>query len=106
MLDSNTDVQILAYFFADLALPADAIDCGPWGWHGVDDWRRGFLTWERDVAAISVTVAGEQNHHGEVTRWLHVSGDGECTARERQQLIATLATAGELFDSLMAPKRR
>jgi hypothetical protein len=74
MRDSNTDEQqALAYRFADVALPAEATDCYPWGCYGEDDWRRGFLVREWDVAAIWVSVAGEQDHHGTVSRWLHAT---------------------------------
>jgi hypothetical protein len=29
-------------------------------------------------------VAGEQGHHGKVTRWVHVGGDDQCTRSGRQ----------------------
>jgi hypothetical protein len=102
MFYSNSAEQGLAYRFAALALPDDATDCYPWQWHREDDWRRGFLVREWDVGAIWVSVAGEQDHRGYVSRWLHVSGDDECTPPERRQLMAALSAAGELLDSLAA----
>ena len=103
MRDSNTDEQhALAHRFADVALPADATDSCPWGWHGADDWRRGFLVKEWEVGKIWVSVAGEQDHHGKVTPWLQVNGGDECTPFERRRLIAVLMSAGRLFDSLAA----
>ena len=85
MLDSNSDEQALAYYFADVVCPGEAIECGAWGLRGERDWRRGFLIKEWDVAGIWVSVAGEQDHHGKVTRWVHVGGEDRCTGSDRRR---------------------
>ena len=100
MIDGNTDEQTLAFHFAHVALPNDAIDCGPWHWHGGGDWRRHFLSREWNVAGLWVSVAGEQDHQGKVTRWMHVGGEDHCTSSDRRELIAALNDAGQLLDSL------
>jgi hypothetical protein len=100
MLNPNTDEQSLAYRFASLALPDDATDCGAWQWHGGDDWRRPFTVREWEVVGVWVSVAGEQNHHGSVTRWVHVSGEDQCNPTDRSRLISALIDAGSLLDSL------
>lgn len=94
--------QQLAYRFAHLPLPEDAVKCDPWFWQGQDDYRRYFLTREWDVEGIWIEVAGEQNHLGEVTRWLHIGGEDQCGTSDRMRLIAVLVEAGELYDSLTA----
>jgi hypothetical protein len=96
----SDEEQTLAYRFAHVALPEDAIGCDPWEWHGGQDWRRYFLTREWDVNGIWVSVAGEQNHHGDVKRWMHVGGEDQCTTSDRQRLIAVLIEAGRLLDAL------
>jgi hypothetical protein len=45
-------------------------------------------------------VAGEQGHHGKVTRWVHVGGDDQCTGSDRRDLIIDPTSAGRLLDSL------
>lgn len=100
--DCQTEEQMLAYRFAHVALPDDATDCGPWQWHGGNDWRRYFLTREWNVAGIWVSVAGEQRHHGDVERWMHVGGEDQCTGSDRRRLIEALRDAGRLLDSLVA----
>ena len=92
--------QTLAYRFAELALPIDATECDPWEWHGAQDWRRYFLTRDWDVGGIFVTVGGEQNHHGDVVRWLHVGGSDQCEGSDRRALIDALVNAGDLLDRL------
>lgn len=94
--------QQLAYRFAHLLLPEDAVRCDPWFWHGDDDYRRYFLTRDWDVEGIWIEVAGEQNHRGEVTRWMHIGGEDQCDTSDRMRLIAVLVEAGELYDSLTA----
>lgn len=96
------DEQQAAYRYAHLELPVDAIDCDPWYWHGGDDWRRYFVTREWDVSGLWVSVAGEQDHDGKITRWLHVGGDDQCSTSDRGELIAALVDAGRLLDSLNA----
>ena len=96
----SDDERALAYRFAHVPLPADAVDCSPWHWHGGDDWRRHLIIREWAVGGIWVCVAGEQTHRGEVWRWLHVGGEDQCTAVHRKQLIAALAEAGDLLESL------
>jgi hypothetical protein len=99
MRDLSYDEQALAFRFSHLPLPADAIDCEPW--HFQDgDWRRQFLVREWEIAGLWVSVAGEQDRHGQVKRWLHVGGEDHCTAPNRQLLIAALVEAGHLLDSL------
>ncbi len=102
MNDQNTDEQTLAFRFAHVALPDDATDCGPWQWHGGDDWRRHFLTREWNVEGIWVSVAGEQRHTGDFNRWLHVGGEDQCTGSDRRHLISALTDAGQLLDSLLS----
>jgi hypothetical protein len=97
--DSSYGEQALAYRFAHLPLPVDAIDCEPWQWHG-DEWRRHFLSREWNIAGVWISVAGEQNHRGRVSRWLHVGGEDRCTSSDRQRLIAALVDAGQLLDAL------
>jgi hypothetical protein len=94
--------QALAYRFAHVPLPMDAICCDPWTWHGPHDWRRFFLTREWEVNGIWVSVAGEQNHRGGITRWMHVGGDDQCSTSDRTDLIVALVEAGRLFDDLTA----
>ena len=101
MCDLSDHEQVLANRFAHLPLPDDATDCEPWCWHG-EDWRRHFLTREWEVAGLWVSVAGEQNHHGDVRRWMHVGGEDHCTTSDREQLIAALVQAGQLFDAVTA----
>ena len=96
----SADEQMLAYRFAHLALPLDAVSCDPWQWHGDQDWRRYFLTREWDIDGIWVSVAGEQNHRGGITRWMHVGGEDQCDTSDRTQLIVALCEAGRLFDAL------
>ena len=96
----SEDEQALAYRFAHVALPEDATACDPWEWHGGEDWRRYFLTRDWDVNGIWVSVAGEQDHLGTVTRWMHVGGEDQCTASDRKHLIAVLLEAGQLLDRL------
>ncbi|TPG35847.1 hypothetical protein [Mycolicibacterium hodleri] len=96
----TADEQQLAYRFAHLPLPNDAVSCDPWSSHGEGDWRRYFLTRVWDIAGIWVEVAGEQNHHGEITRWLHIGGEGQCDTSDRERLIAAITEAGELYDQL------
>lgn len=100
MRDLTDDERRLAFRFAEVALPPDAIACDPWDWHGGDSYRRYFLTREWNVAGIWVSVAGEQDHEGEITRWMHVGGEDQCSTSDRRQLIVALQEAGELFDSL------
>lgn len=102
MFDRKADEQALALRFAHVALPADAISCTPWTWHGGDDWRRRFLTREWDVSGMWMRVAGEQYHHGEVNRWLRVGGVDHCTAADRRNFAAALVDAGELLHMLNA----
>jgi hypothetical protein len=97
----DIDEQALALCFAHLPLPEDAIDCEPWHWHR-DDWRRLFLTQEWYVAGLWISVAGEQNRYGDITRWMHVGGEDQCTTSDRKRLIAALQQAGQVLDSLMA----
>jgi hypothetical protein len=99
------DEQDLAYRFAHVALPEDAVACDPWASHGEQDWRRYFLTREWDVNGIWVSVAGEQNQDGEITRWMHVGGEDQCDTSERAELIAALIEAGQIFDALTNPTR-
>jgi hypothetical protein len=96
----SSDEQTLAYRFAHVALPDDAVQCGPWQWHGGDDWRRYFLTREWNVAGIWVSVEGEQGHHGDVRRWMHVGGEDGFSTADRHDLMTALQEAGRLFDSL------
>jgi hypothetical protein len=96
----NDDEQRLAYRFAHLPLPDDAVACDPWSIHGEDDWRRYFLSRAWDVAGIWVEVAGEQDHYGNVTRWMHVGGEDQCSTSDRVLLLAAIAEAGELYDAL------
>jgi hypothetical protein len=96
----SADEQALAYRFSHVPLPDDAISCDPWDWHGGLDWRRYFLTREWDVNGVWVSVAGEQDHHGTVTRWMHVGGEDQCTSSDRRRLIVALVEAGQLLDSL------
>jgi hypothetical protein len=100
MRDLTDEQQALAYRFADLALPLDATECDPWEWHGTQDWRRYFLTRDWDVGGIFVTVGGEQNHLGDVVRWLHVGGNDQCDGSDRRTLIDALTAAGTLLDGL------
>ena len=104
MLGFDTNEQALAHRFAALLIPHDATECGAWGWRGQDDWRRGFLTREWDVGGIWVSVAGEQDHHGTIRRWVHVGGEDRCTGSDRGRLIAALFDAGRLFDSLQSDR--
>ena len=94
--------QRLAFRFARVPLPEDAIACDPWSEHGEDDWRRYFLIREWQAADIWVEVAGEQDHHGQVTRWVHVDGEGQCDATQRVQLIEAITEAGQLYELLAA----
>jgi hypothetical protein len=100
MRDFDTNEELMDVYFADVPRPAEAIECGPWRKRGEQDFRRGFLVKEWDVAGIWVSVAGEQDHRGKVTRWVHVGGDDRCAASDRRQLIAALTNAGHLLDSL------
>jgi hypothetical protein len=100
MRDFNTNEQLLAAYFADVARPDEATECGPWRKRGEHDWRRGFLVKEWEVAGLWVSVAGEQDHHGNVTRWVHVGGEDRCSASERRLLIAAVTRAGELLEEL------
>jgi hypothetical protein len=102
MRDLTDDEQRLSYRFAHVPLPADATTCDPWERHGENDWRRYFLTREWDIAGIWVSVAGEQNHLGDVTRWMQVGGDDQCSTSDRRGLITALEDAGRLLDSLNA----
>ncbi len=98
------DQQQLAYRFAHLLLPLDAVACEPWESVGDDDddWRRFFITREWDVTGICVSVGGEQNHRGDVTRWMHVGGEDQCSTSQRSALISALLAAGSLLDALNA----
>jgi hypothetical protein len=58
------------------------------------------MTREWDVSGFWVSLAGEQNHYGEVTRWMHVGGDDQCSTSDRGDLIAALLEAGQLLDTL------
>jgi hypothetical protein len=98
--DLSQKEQAMAYRFAHVALPDDAVDCDVWRWHGDDDWRRYFQTREWHISGIWVSVAGEQDHHGNIKRWMHVGGEDECATSDRSQLIIALLEAGELLDSL------
>ena len=102
MRDLTDDEQQLAYRFAAVALPPDAIACDPWEWHGGTSYRRYFLTREWNVAGIWVSVAGEQDHEGGITRWMHVGGEDQCSTSDRRELIVALQEAGELLDALQA----
>lgn len=102
MRDLTDDEQRLAFRFAHVPLPADATACDPWEWHGELDWRRYFLTREWEIAGLWISVAGEQNHHGEISRWMHVGGDDQCSTSDRRDLIAALIEAGQLLDGLNA----
>jgi hypothetical protein len=93
--------QALAFRFAHLPLPDGVTSCDPWLAHGQDDWRRLFVIREWEIAGLWVSVAGEQDHHGNVTRWLHVGGDDQCRSSDRQRLILALVEAGRLLDSLI-----
>src|ERR1700761_704065 len=92
--------QSLAYRFAHLPLPHEAISCDPWLSHGQDDWRRQFVIREWEIAGLWVSVAGEPDHRGNVTRWMHVGGDDQCSSSDRQRLIVALVEGGRLLDSL------
>jgi hypothetical protein len=100
MREPSDDEQALAFRFAHVSLPEEAIDCEPWHSHGDEDWRRVFLIREWEIEGIWVSVAGEQSHDGQVRRWLHVGGEDRCTSSDRQRLIAALVEAGRLLDSL------
>ena len=95
----NDEQQNLAFRFAHVVLPAYATDCEPWEWHQ-DECRRFFAIQEWNVGSICVCVAGQQTHHGHVTRWLHVSGEDTFTKSTRRQLMEALKDAGHLLDSL------
>jgi hypothetical protein len=95
----NDEQQNLAFRFAHVALPAYATDCEPWEWHE-DAWRRFFAIQEWNVGSICVSVAGEQTHHGNVTRWLQVGGEDKFTKSSRRHLMEALELAGQLLDSL------
>ena len=99
MLDTNNSRPRLFRRFAHLDVPPEAIDCAPWHWHGGNDWRRHFVVREWNVGGLWVSVAGEQNHRGEVRRWLHVGGEDQCTTSDRHRLIAALVEAGQLLDA-------
>jgi hypothetical protein len=101
MLQWTVDEGAVALRFCHVGLPDDAIECHPWRRHGVTEWRRRFLTREWEVAGIWISVVGEQNHRGEVTRWMHVGGEDRCTSSDGRQLIAALEAAGQLLDSLV-----
>ena len=60
MRDLTDDEQQLAYRFAAVALPPDAIACDPWEWHGGTSYRRYFLTREWNVAGIWVSAPGNK----------------------------------------------
>jgi hypothetical protein len=94
--------SMLDFRFAHVALPSDAVECQPWHRHGENDWRRFFLTREWNISEVWVSVAGEQDHHGEVKRWLHVGGEDHCSTSDRRELIAALTDAGHLLDSLQS----
>ncbi|MET0704445.1 MAG: hypothetical protein ABWY93_32745 [Mycobacterium sp.] len=96
--------QRLAYRFAHVPLPDDAIACHPWCEYGDDDARRYFLTREWRIGDIWVEVAGEQNHRGEVTRWVHVDGEDQLGPLGRVELIAAIVEAGQLYDTLLTPR--
>lgn len=100
MVESYIDEQTLTRRFACVDLPADAIESGPWQPHGDDDWRRHFLTREWNLHGLSVRVAGQQDSHGDVTRWMHVGGEDHCTSSDRLGLITALVDAGELLHML------
>lgn len=104
MRNLSKDEQALAVRFTHVPLPSEAIECEPWLSHGDADWRRHFLIREWEIAGLWVSVAGEQNHHGEVRRWLHVGGEDQCTSSDRQRLITALIEAGRLLDSLACRK--
>jgi len=98
----TSDEQVLAYRFAHLALPADASGCDPWVCHGHGDWRRYFVTQEWDVGATFVSVGGEQNHHGEIRRWLHVVGEDHLDKADRLRLTEAMENGRRLLDGLNA----
>jgi hypothetical protein len=100
MGDLTDEQQWLAFRFAALPLPLDATGCDPWKQRGAEDWRRYFLTREWDVDGLLVSVGGEQNHLGEVSRWLHIGGDDHSDSSDRRQLIGALMDAGKLLDGL------
>ena len=60
------------------------------------------LTRAWEVAGIWVEVAGEQDHHGRITRWMHVGGEDQCDTSDRGLLITALTEAGALYDALSA----
>jgi hypothetical protein len=101
MGDLTDEQQWLAFRFAGIPLPLDATGCDPWEWHGSQDWRRYFMTREWDVDGLWVSVGGEQNHLGQISRWLHVGGDDQSDSADRQELVAALTEAGHLLDGLV-----
>lgn len=100
-MDVNYYESELAARFAGVSLPNDAIENDAWRRHGAEDWRRHFLSKEWNVAGIWVSVAGEQNHHGGIRRWMHVGGEDQCTTSDRRQLVIAIEEAGRLLDALV-----
>lgn len=100
MRDLCDHEQAVAFRLSHLPLPPDAIECETWQRHGDDEWRRGFLIREWEVAGLWVSVVGEQRRNGDIRRWMHIGGEDECNTSDRQQLIAAIREAGQLLDSL------
>jgi hypothetical protein len=100
MRDLTADEQALAYRFAHVQLPLDAVICDPWIEHGDDDWRRYFLTRDWQVGDVWVEVSGEQDHHGGIVRRMHLVTEGDCSTADWPHLITALTEAQELFETL------
>jgi hypothetical protein len=75
------------------------VRCEPWEWHD-DDWRRFSTVKQWNIGSICVRVAGEQTHHGQVTRWLHVGGDDNFTKSNRRHLMEPLDDAENLLHGI------
>jgi hypothetical protein len=99
MRDLNDHERQLALRFAHILLPDHVTDCEPWEWND-GAWRRLFTVKEWQVAAVMITVSGEQSHEGEVTYWLYVGGEDQFTPSERRRLREALDEAEELLDAL------
>jgi hypothetical protein len=100
MRELTADEQALAYRFAHVQLPLDAVACDPWTEHGDGGWRRYFLTRDWQIGDVWVEVAGEQNHHGAISRWMHLVTEGDCSTSDWPLLIAALVEAQQLFEAL------
>jgi hypothetical protein len=82
-----------------VTLPEDVVDCESWEWND-GAWTRLFTLREWQVGAISIAVSGEQNHHGALSSWLHLSGEDQLNGSDHQRLMEALADARRLLDSL------